>query len=45
MSDTDFAALMGPVASHADMWGPPSKGLSTTTVLRWGGPTKVARHG
>jgi hypothetical protein len=36
VSDTDFAAIMGPVASHADMWGPPSN-LVTPHVLRWGG--------
>lgn len=35
MSDTDFAALIEPVARA--LWGEPNAGLSTKMSLRWGG--------
>lgn len=35
MSDTDFAALIEPVARH--FWGDPNPKLSSKTCLRWGG--------
>lgn len=34
MSDTDFSALIEPIARH--FWGEPNKGLSTKVSLRWG---------
>lgn len=37
MSDTDFSLLMGPVAQHPEIWGPPNPGMSTKLSLRWGG--------
>ena len=34
MSETNFAALVEPIARH--FWGEPNKALSTKTELRWG---------
>jgi len=37
MAETDFGAMMVPIAKHPDMWGTPNKALSTDSVIRWGG--------